>query len=85
MSAKPVQEIAVCCAHQAAPVAKAKGKGRYLPKDVAAVAMILLTGLLIAYTGANPSVCRLHGEQAPGASQCARSSRLYLQALLEAL
>jgi len=36
------------------PVAKAKGKGRYLPKDVAAVAMILLTGLLIAYTGAQP-------------------------------
>ena len=46
-----------CCLLQAVPVAKAKGKGRYLPKDVAAVAMILLTGLLIAYTGASP--CRM--------------------------
>ena len=40
-----------CCRLQAVPVAKAKGKGKYLPKDVAAVAMLLLTGLLIAYTG----------------------------------
>ena len=39
---------------QAVPTAaaKAKGKGNYLPKDVAGVAMLLLTGLLIAYTGA---------------------------------
>ena len=43
---------AECCRRQAVPAAKSKGKGRYLPKDVAAVAMILLTGLLIAYTGA---------------------------------
>ena len=41
-------------------MAKAKGKGRYLPKDVAAVAMIALTGLLLAYTGAGSC-----GVQAP--------------------
>ena len=43
----------VCDVHQAAPAAKAKGKGKYLPKDVAAVGMLLLTGLLIMYTGAH--------------------------------
>ncbi len=34
------------------PAAKTKDKGKYLPKDVAAIGMLLLTGLLIMYTGA---------------------------------